>query len=110
MSWYLQLEVLTHKAIGSFMTHCGWNSTLEALSLGVPMVAMPQWTDQLTNAKFIVDVWKVGVRIKMNEIATKDEIELYIMLGSKTLGTKCIRTSFCTCWQTVRTYVNHIRN
>ena len=33
-----------------------------------------------------------------------------ILLGSKTLGTKCIRTSFCTCWQTVRTYVNHIRN
>ena len=53
---------------------------LEALRLGVPMVAMPQWTDQPTNAKFIVDVWKVGVRIKLNEkgIATKEEIELCI--------------------------------
>ena len=40
----------------------------------------PQWTDQPTNAKFIVDVWKVGVRIKLNEkgIATKEEIELCI--------------------------------
>nr|POF16838.1 udp-glycosyltransferase 74c1 [Quercus suber] len=57
-----------------------WNSTLEALSLAVPMVAMPQWTDQPTNAKFIVDVWKVGVRIKLDErgIATKEEIELCI--------------------------------
>ena len=80
VSWCSQLEVLDHKAVGCFMTHCGWNSTLEALSLGVPMVAMPQWTDQPTNAKFIVDVWKVGLRIKLNEkgIATKEEIELCI--------------------------------
>ena len=80
VSWCNQLEVLAHKAIGCFMTHCGWNSTLEALSLGVPMVAMPQWTDQRTNAKFIVDVWKVGVRIKLNDkgLANKEEIELCI--------------------------------
>uniref|UniRef100_A0A6N2LMP5 Anthocyanidin 3-O-glucosyltransferase n=1 Tax=Salix viminalis TaxID=40686 RepID=A0A6N2LMP5_SALVM len=59
------------------MTHCGWNSTLEALSLGVPMVAMPQWTDQPTNAKYIADVWQVGVRVKANEkgIVTKEEVE-----------------------------------
>ena len=80
VTWCPQLDVLAHKAIGCFMTHCGWNSTLEALSLGVPMVAMPQWTDQPTNAKFIVDVWKVGIRIKLDEkgIATKEEIELCI--------------------------------
>ncbi|KAM3702237.1 hypothetical protein ACJW31_04G010700 [Castanea mollissima] len=80
VGWCPQLEVLAHKAVGCFMTHCGWNSTLEALSLGVPMVAMPQWSDQPTNAKFIVDVWKVGVRIKLTEkgIATKEEIELCI--------------------------------
>nr|XP_023907651.1 UDP-glycosyltransferase 74E2-like [Quercus suber] len=80
VSWCPQLEVLAHKAVGCFMTHCGWNSTLEALSLGVPMVAMPQWTDQPTNAKFIVDVWKVGIRIKLDErgIATKEEKELCI--------------------------------
>ncbi|XP_050259444.1 mogroside IE synthase-like isoform X3 [Quercus robur] len=80
VSWCSQLEVLAHKAIGCFMTHCGWNSTLEALSLGVPMVAMPQWTDQPTNAKFIADVWKVGVRIKLDErgIAIKEEIEFCI--------------------------------
>ena len=62
------------------LAHCGWNSTLEALSLGVPMVATPQWTDQTTNAKFIMDVWKVGVRIKLDEkdIATKEEIVICI--------------------------------
>ncbi|CAE5956643.1 unnamed protein product [Arabidopsis arenosa] len=64
VSWSPQLEVLTHKSIGCFLTHCGWNSTLEGLSLGVPMIGMPHWADQPTNAKFIEDVWKVGVRVK----------------------------------------------
>ncbi|XP_059446666.1 UDP glycosyltransferase 9-like [Corylus avellana] len=78
VTWCPQLDVLAHKASGCFMTRCGWNSTLEALSLGVPMVAMPQWVDQPTNAKFIVDVWKVGIKFKVNEkgIVTKEEIEL----------------------------------
>ncbi|KAL1552596.1 mogroside IE synthase-like [Salvia divinorum] len=60
--WCSQLEVLAHDAVGCFVTHCGWNSTLEALSLGVPMVGVPWWSDQSTNAKFVADVWKVGVR------------------------------------------------
>nr|UXM20060.1 UGT36 [Panax notoginseng] len=67
VSWCPQLQVLSHKSIGSFMTHCGWNSTLEALSLGVPMVSMPQWFDQTTNAKYIVDVWRIGVQVPTGE-------------------------------------------
>ncbi|CAJ2666370.1 unnamed protein product [Trifolium pratense] len=62
VNWCPQLQVLTHEAVGCFVTHCGWNSTLEALSVGVPVIAMPLWTDQITNAKFIVDVWKIGVK------------------------------------------------
>ncbi|XP_057799229.1 UDP-glycosyltransferase 74E1-like [Salvia miltiorrhiza] len=67
VSWCPQLEVLAHDAIGCFVTHCGWNSTLEALSLGVPMVGIPWWSDQATNAKFVMDVWKMGVRAFPNE-------------------------------------------
>nr|AUR26627.1 UDP-glucosyltransferase 74AH1 [Centella asiatica] len=76
VSWCPQLQVLAHKAVGSFMTHCGWNSTLEALCLGVPMLAMPQWTDQTTNAKYIVDVWQTGIRVKAidNESVTKEDV------------------------------------
>ncbi|KAI4354090.1 hypothetical protein L6164_002990 [Bauhinia variegata] len=50
VTWGPQLQVLEHEAVECFVTHYGWNSTLEALSLGVPMVAVPQWTDQSTNA------------------------------------------------------------
>lgn len=80
VTWCPQLQVLAHKAVGCFMTHCGWNSTLEAMSLGVPMVAMPQWADQTTNAKFVADVWRVGVRVKVGEegIVAKEEIDLRI--------------------------------
>ncbi|CAL8176989.1 unnamed protein product [Prunus armeniaca] len=67
VSWCSQIEVLAHEAVGCFVTHCGWNSTLEGLSLGVPMLAMPQWTDQRTNAKFIMDVWKIGLTAPSDE-------------------------------------------
>ncbi|XP_042486132.1 mogroside IE synthase-like [Macadamia integrifolia] len=88
VSWCLQLEVLSHKTLGCFVTHCGWNSTLESLSLGVPMVGLPQWTDQPTNAKCIEDVWEMGLRAKVDEkgVVVGEEIEACIkevMQGEK---------------------------
>ncbi|KAL0358478.1 UNVERIFIED_CONTAM: UDP-glycosyltransferase 75C1 [Sesamum angustifolium] len=65
--WCSQLEVLTHPSLGCFVTHCGWNSTLESISCGVPVVAFPHWTDQGTNAKLIEDAWRTGVRVRANE-------------------------------------------
>ncbi|XP_042055353.1 mogroside IE synthase-like [Salvia splendens] len=67
VGWCPQLEVLADEAVGCFVTHCGWNSMLEALSLGVPMVGMPQWSDQTTNSKLMVDVWGVGIRAHPNQ-------------------------------------------
>ncbi|XP_040383441.1 UDP-glucosyltransferase UGT13248-like [Oryza brachyantha] len=64
VSWCPQLEVLAHAAVGCFLTHCGWNSTAEALVAGVPMVALPQWTDQPMNAKYVESVWRAGVRVR----------------------------------------------
>ncbi|KAK8308004.1 hypothetical protein V6Z12_D02G026300 [Gossypium hirsutum] len=74
--WCSQVEVLFHPSLGCFVTHCGWNSTLESMAAGVPVVAFPQWTDQRTNAKLIEDVWGNGVRVSANEegMVERDEI------------------------------------
>ncbi|KAL2525398.1 UDP-glycosyltransferase 74E2 [Abeliophyllum distichum] len=82
VSWSSQLEILAHEAVGCFISHCGWNSTLEALCLGVPMVAMPHWTDQTTNAKFIADVWQMGIKARpdVKGIVSREEIDKCINL------------------------------
>ncbi|RIA04085.1 hypothetical protein BRARA_K01715 [Brassica rapa] len=67
VSWCSQVEVLRHRAVGCFLTHCGWSSTLESLVLGVPVVAFPMWSDQPTNAKLLEDLWRTGVRVRENE-------------------------------------------
>ena len=80
--WCSQVEVLSNPSLGCFVTHCGWNSTLESLACGVPVVAFPQWTDQSTNAKLAEDMWKTGVRVMVNQegIVEGDEIKRCIEL------------------------------
>ncbi|XP_057975600.1 mogroside IE synthase-like [Malania oleifera] len=76
VTWCPQLEVLAHQAIGCFISHCGWNSTVEALSFGVPVVGMPQFLDQMVNAYFLEQVWGVGVKPSADEkgFVTGEEI------------------------------------
>ncbi|KAK4354913.1 hypothetical protein RND71_027107 [Anisodus tanguticus] len=74
--WCSQLEVLRHPSLGCFVSHCGWNSALESLACGVPVVAFPQWTDQMTNAKQIEHVWKSGVRVNVNEDGVVESEEM----------------------------------
>ncbi|KAK3145241.1 hypothetical protein QOZ80_4AG0326090 [Eleusine coracana subsp. coracana] len=77
VSWCPQLEVLAHKATGCFFTHCGWNSTLEAIVNGVPMVAIPHWADQPTISKYLETIWGLGVRVHKDEkgLVTREEVE-----------------------------------
>ncbi|EOA18296.1 hypothetical protein CARUB_v10006803mg [Capsella rubella] len=63
VDWCPQEQVLAHPSVACFVTHCGWNSTMESLSLGVPMVCCPLWGDQVTNAVHLIDVFKTGVRL-----------------------------------------------
>ncbi|XP_059626305.1 UDP-glycosyltransferase 74G1-like [Cornus florida] len=80
VTWSPQLEVLAHESVGCFVTHSGFNSVLEAISLGVPLVTMAQWTDQGTNAKYVEDVWGMGVRTRQDEkgIVRRRVLELCI--------------------------------
>ncbi|GLT93018.1 hypothetical protein SLE2022_108250 [Rubroshorea leprosula] len=64
VKWAPQQEVLTHPATGGFWTHCGWNSTLESLCEGVPMICQPSFGDQRVNARYISHVWRVGVHLE----------------------------------------------
>ncbi|XVF05805.1 hypothetical protein REPUB_Repub05bG0204300 [Reevesia pubescens] len=58
--WCKQLRVLCHSSVGGFLTYCGWNSTLEAVFAGVPMLTFPLFWDQVPNSKRIVEDWKIG--------------------------------------------------
>ncbi|KAF3656406.1 Anthocyanin 3'-O-beta-glucosyltransferase [Capsicum annuum] len=61
--WAPQVLILDHEAIGAFVTHCGWNSTLEGISAGVPMVTWPLFAEQFFNEKLVTDVLKIGVGV-----------------------------------------------
>ncbi|KAH9330322.1 hypothetical protein KI387_002430 [Taxus chinensis] len=61
--WAPQLLILSHSSVGGFVTHCGWNSCLESIALGVPLIAWPMGADQYSDALLLVDYLKVGVRL-----------------------------------------------
>ncbi|XP_043694596.1 anthocyanidin 3-O-glucosyltransferase 7-like [Telopea speciosissima] len=72
--WAPQFRVLQHTAVGVFMTHCGWNSVLESILGGVPVIGRPIFGDQPLNLRFISDVWGgFGIRID-NGVFTKDGV------------------------------------
>ena len=61
--WAPQVMILDHEAVGGFVTHCGWNSMLEGVCAGKPMVTWPVGAEQFYNEKLVTQVLKIGVEV-----------------------------------------------
>ncbi|PIA47846.1 hypothetical protein AQUCO_01400439v1 [Aquilegia coerulea] len=77
VAWAPQQKVLSHPSVACFISHCGWNSTMESLSNGVPFLCWPFFADQFQNQSLICDVWMVGLGLNKNEngIVPRQEIK-----------------------------------
>ena len=73
VSWCPQEQVLAHPSIGVFLTHCGWNSILESICSGVPIICWPFFAEQQTNCRYVCTIWGIGMEV--NHDVKRDEIE-----------------------------------
>lgn len=64
IGWAPQQEVLAHPAVGGFWTHNGWNSTLESIAQGLPMICRPQFADQMMNTRYVEAAWGIGFELE----------------------------------------------
>ncbi|KAD6453114.1 hypothetical protein E3N88_07819 [Mikania micrantha] len=76
-SWGPQIKILSHESIGGFLTHCGWNSTLESVVHGVPMIAWPLYAEQHMNARVMTEALDLALRLEIdnNRMYRREEIE-----------------------------------
>ncbi|XP_027353196.1 UDP-glycosyltransferase 83A1-like [Abrus precatorius] len=76
VGWAPQKKILNHPAIACFISHCGWNSTLEGICSGVPFLCWPFATDQYVDKSYICDVWKIGLGLEKdkNGLVSREEM------------------------------------
>nr|UXB92764.1 glycosyltransferase [Helleborus thibetanus] len=75
-SWAPQVQILGHGSTGGFVTHCGWNSTLEGVMNGLPLIGWPLYAEQKLNAVMISERLKIALRVKANENGIVDREEV----------------------------------
>ncbi|KAK1307660.1 UDP-glycosyltransferase 83A1 [Acorus calamus] len=87
VGWLPQQRVLAHPSVVCFVSHCGWNSTMEGITNGLPFLCWPYFGDQFLNESYICNTWKVGLRLSkdVEGIVTKEEIKakLEALLSNK---------------------------
>ncbi|CAN6297729.1 unnamed protein product [Urochloa humidicola] len=76
VSWCPQQQVLAHRAVACFVSHCGWNSTMEGVRSGVPFLCWPYFAEQFIDRNYVTDVWRTGLAVSHNAdgIVTKEEL------------------------------------
>nr|XP_023905553.1 hydroquinone glucosyltransferase-like [Quercus suber] len=85
-SWAPQAQVLSHGSTGGFLTHCGWNSTLESIMQGIPLIAWPLYAEQKMNAVLLVEDVEVALRPKTNKNGLIDREEIAIVVKGLMVG------------------------
>ncbi|KAK9286788.1 hypothetical protein L1049_015193 [Liquidambar formosana] len=84
LDWCPQEKVLGHPSVGGFLTHCGWNSTLESISAGVPMICWPFFAEQQMNCFYSCSEWGVGMEIDTDVKREKvEELLRELMVGKR---------------------------
>ncbi|CAN1170963.1 UDP-glycosyltransferase 92A1 [Linum perenne] len=97
-NWAPQLEILSHESVGGFLSHCGWNSVLESLSQGVPIVGWPLAAEQAFNSKMLVE--EMGVAVELSRggdgIVDREDVKRVIetlMMNGEEMKKKALMAS-----------------
>uniref|UniRef100_A0A0D9VZ73 UDP-glycosyltransferases domain-containing protein n=1 Tax=Leersia perrieri TaxID=77586 RepID=A0A0D9VZ73_9ORYZ len=111
VAWAPQQRVLSHPSIACFVSHCGWNSTMEGLRHGVPFLCWPYFADQCCNQSYICNVWGTGVKLQADEqgVVTKEEIKNKVdqLLDDKEIKARAAKWKNAACTSTAEGGSSH---
>ncbi|CAL4927423.1 unnamed protein product [Urochloa decumbens] len=103
VSWCPQQQVLAHSAVACFVSHCGWNSTMEGVRNCVPFLCWPYFVDQFANRDYICDIWRTGLAVSPGEdgVVTKEELSSKVekVIGDEGIAERArvLRDAACKC-------------